>query len=337
MLAKNSKLRVEVSENDSGKIYNDTKIPTLKEEHYYVKDYDLDGDAPKQFIHVYYFEKNSGVRKVKLKTWFPFIAKTAEKWYPHESIVEFLINRIGVELGLVMNETKLFKINTQFRFLSKYFLKKDEILIHGAEICGQYLEDNDMAKEIAENVVTARELFTFEFINEAINKIFTSSYQEILNELVKMLTFDALVGNNDRHFYNWGVIVNVKKSSTIAPKFAPIYDSARGLFWNLSDSNIKHYLKTHNNGGKKVLRYIENARPRISIEDDKNVNHFQLIKNLKVQNSTFSAIIENLSSVDNENKVIGMYVKEYRQFFTEERNQLILYLIKERFSRIREI
>lgn len=124
-----SKLRVEKSINNSGTILNQSKIKTLKESHYYVKNYDLDGDAPKEFIKVYYYESKSGVIKNKPKSWFPYIAKSAEKWYPHESIIEFIINQLGEELGLSMNETKLFKINTQFRFLSKYFLKKNELLV----------------------------------------------------------------------------------------------------------------------------------------------------------------------------------------------------------------
>jgi len=48
-----------------------------------------------------------------------------------------------------------------------------------------------------------------------------------LKEFVKMLLFDAIVGNNDRHFYNWGLLptyVTKKK-----PIFAPIYDTARGV------------------------------------------------------------------------------------------------------------
>ncbi len=165
MNIRDSKLRIEKSINSSGVILNPSKIEKLKEGHYFVKNYDLDGDAPKEFVKVYYFEKNSGVKKIRPKSWFPFIVKSAEKWYPHESIIEFIINQIGLELGVLMNETKLFEINTQYRFLSKYFFKKNEVLIHGAEICGQYLEDNEMAKEIAINKGTARELFTFEFIS----------------------------------------------------------------------------------------------------------------------------------------------------------------------------
>lgn len=144
------KLRIEISENRSGKLKKQNTIPYLKEDCYCVLPNDLDGDAPKQFIIAYFYKKGGSVFKKKPNTWKSYIAKTAEKWYPHESVVEFLVNRIGEVLGLRMNKIKLVYANTQIRFLSEYFLDTDkEIMIHGAEICGEYLQDEDLAKEIA--------------------------------------------------------------------------------------------------------------------------------------------------------------------------------------------
>lgn len=118
-----SKLRVEQSQNSSGVIQCISKIPLLREEDYYVVEIGLDGDAPKQFIKAYFYEPDSGVRKAKSKSWSSFIAKSAEKWYPHESVIEYMINLIGIALGLNMNEVRLVVANGQIRFLSRYFLK----------------------------------------------------------------------------------------------------------------------------------------------------------------------------------------------------------------------
>src|SRR5689334_16515143 len=135
MSSMHGKLRVESSENDSGKFLNLFSIPLIKETEYFVKNYKLDGDAPKQFIKVYEYCPDSGIRKNNPESWVPYIAKTAEKWYPHESVIEFMINRIGQALGLNMNEIRLARVNGQVRFLSKFFRNSSEILIHGAEIC----------------------------------------------------------------------------------------------------------------------------------------------------------------------------------------------------------
>jgi len=329
-----SPLRIEHSINKSGVLLNKRYIEILKESNYYVQDRLLDGDAPKQFIKAYFFTPDSCVRRSRPNSWPAFIAKTAEKWYPHESVIEFMINRIGEMLGLAMNEIKLAQINTQIRFLSKYFLTEGERLVHGAEICGEHLGDMEMADEIAKNKESARELFTFEFIKAAISAVYPETCQEILKGLVKLIAYDALVGNNDRHFYNWGVVDNTRKSKKM-PKFAPIYDSARGLFWNYSDQNLK---KVHSNyllKGKNVQKYIDGACPRISIEDDKKANHFTLISFIKNLDSGYKTIIEELSSEENEMKVDAMLKKEFFRFFIKERCDLVKIVLQQRFERVR--
>jgi hypothetical protein len=61
-----------------------------------------------------------------------------------------------------------------------------------------------MARQIANHKITSRELFTFEFIKDAIRSVFPACFENLLTQLDKMIAFDALAGNNDRHFYNWG-------------------------------------------------------------------------------------------------------------------------------------
>lgn len=330
----NSSLRQEKSQNISGKLENFNKIPVLREDRYYVLDQGLDGDAPKQFIKAYFFESNSGVKKRNLNTWIPFIAKSAEKWYPHESVVEYMINRIGIELGLIMNQVKLVVANKQIRFLSRFFLKTNEVLVHGAEICGEYLADRDMAAEIANSKKTSRELFTFEFICDALRSVFPEASEALIRDLVRMITFDAIVGNNDRHFYNWGVINTVKKSGK-TPKFAPIYDSARGLLWNESEENVVKHHASDQKGGKKIVNYITEAKPRISIENDADINHFRLIKFITNLEPGYREIIEELVTDEKEKRVFSMLHKDIFKYFSKERKELICLILSERFKELR--
>lgn len=121
------------------------------------------------------------------------------------------------------------------------------------------------------------------------------------------------------------------------PTFAPIYDSARGLIWNRSDENIIDLLRIHNNGGRKVQKYINEASPRISIESNTLANHFELIDFIKRFNAEYLQIIKDLACVENENKVLDMLRKELFPFFIPERSQLITIILKTRFEKIRGI
>lgn len=320
----------------SGHFFNERTIELLKEKHYCVEDRLLDGDAPKQFIRVYGYIADSGIHRKNPKTWIPYIAKTAEKWYPHESVIEFMINRIGQVLELNMNEVELYRINGQIRFLSRYFLRSNETLTHGAEICGEYLDDIPFAKEIANEKKSSRELFTFQFIEKAMVAKFGQESSTLMAEIVRMIIYDGLVGNNDRHFYNWGVITNTKKLNTV-PRFAPLYDSARGLLWNNSDGWIVKNLKAMSQNGKKIEHYIHDACPRISIENDSGINHFGLINYLKNYNKEYGIFIKEMSTLNNEDNIIEMLKREFFPFFITERCKLIEYIVRKRFKIIREL
>jgi len=97
----------------------------------------ISGDAPKDFIHLYQY--GDGKRK-NFNSWPKYIAKVGKKWYPIESIVEYLLNRIGEIIGIKMAQSELRLADNQIRFLSKYFLKEGEILVHGAQIFSVYLD-----------------------------------------------------------------------------------------------------------------------------------------------------------------------------------------------------
>lgn len=114
MKNQNGKLRNERSLHSSGKLLKENAIPVLKEREYIVKNYDLDGDAPTQFIMAYFDIPDSGIHRSSTKSWILFIAKTAEKWYPHESVIEYMINRIGQSMGLRMNKIELVKANGEY-------------------------------------------------------------------------------------------------------------------------------------------------------------------------------------------------------------------------------
>jgi hypothetical protein len=59
----------------------------------------ITGDAPKEFIKI--FDAKTSKRTNK-KTWPLYLAITARKWYPNESIIEYLLNQIGMIWGLNM-------------------------------------------------------------------------------------------------------------------------------------------------------------------------------------------------------------------------------------------
>lgn len=290
------------------------KIVTLKRHHYHIEDkYSITGDAPKQFIRVYEYGMES--RKSKLKSWPLYIAKTAEKWYPTESIMEHLLNRLGTFWHINMAKSRLIRAGGQIRFLSRYFLKEGiEELAHGAEILAGYFNDKDFIEEI-ERQGKEREFINVQVFNDALRFTFPGNYEEIFKSFVKMLLFDALVGNNDRHFYNYGVIRDL--TSREKPRFSPVYDTARGLFWNVGEKQLVSLYKNYAQCEQYIQKYTKQSMPKISWEGYSNINHFDMVRLIK--ESFIPTVLQ---------------LPELREFFDANKMAACLTMIDQEFSEI---
>lgn len=116
-----------------------------------IKNTSVGGDNPKKVIR-----KKIGKKHSK------YIAKTANKWYPNESITEYLIFRIGTKLGFNMAKSELIFAEDQIRFLSKYFLKRTQVLDHGKQIYSRstYFNNINTVENIEKNRCFKRKIHT---------------------------------------------------------------------------------------------------------------------------------------------------------------------------------
>lgn len=314
------------------------KIPVIKQGCYFVDDtVSVDGDAPKKFIGIYDYQLLNHKHKSNRKNWVRYIAKTGHKWYPTESITELLMNRLGVVFGLTMADSQIAMIGGQLRFLSRYFLNPGkEELVHGADILAGYLNESTKYVEEVDEQRMTRDLFTLQVIDEAIASLFLYRKDEIMHELVRLIIFDALVGNNDRHFFNWGVIKSVENH--FQPFFSPIYDTARGLFWNYSESKVKGIVEINKTTDSHIQRYCEQSRPKIGWEGVKNPNHFQLFRQIYVNN--FYITKDEIKAMLYPN-VLGQMITEikanFQSLMSVNRVTLICKCLEYRFNELRKL
>ncbi len=327
-----SKIHFESYENHSEFHCDWFKIlPVLRKRNYLIEKLPIGGDQPKSFIKLYEY---GIVRRNSRKKWTAYIAKFGRKWYPIESITEYLLNRIGQVLGLNMSESKLVIANKQVRFLSKYFLKKYERLVHGAEIYSNYLEDEKFIEDL-DKLKMERQLISYQFAEEAITFTFMENYEELMLEFTKMLFFDALIGANDRHFYNWGIIVNIKNESS--PKFAPIYDTARGLFWNIKESKLQIMGKNAKNMEIWIDNYLNKSMPKMCLDDGNEGNHFTFIEKIVKKYPKYKEICAPIKDGKRLQEVIEMIDREFSPLLSELRINMIKLCLKKRFERILRI
>jgi len=307
-------------------------IPVIKRHQYcVVTDRSITGDAPKHFVRVY--EPGSG-RKVNYKQWPLYIAKLGHKHYPMESVTEHMLNRIGEVLGYRMAASRLVMIGGQIRFLSRYFIKDPRVeeLVHGADIYAGYLSDKAFIDQI-EREGKEREFITVKLSWDALHSTFPNEAAVLWKEFIGMLLFDAYVGNQDRHFYNWGVLRNLKNHE--CPRFAPIYDTARGLFWNDHEPKLARHWGNERNLSTFVEGYSEACSSKLSWDGEKEMTHFQLMGILH-KNELGKPLNDWTFMLDPErlDRVLAMLRTEFRELVSEGRMRAIIACLTYRRERL---
>lgn len=311
-------------------------LRVIKQRDYiWVQGVTLTGDAPKGFVRLYEFERDGRVRRNNSETWPLYIVKTGHKWYPIESVTEHLLNRLGDVFGIVMAESGLAVINEQLRFLSRYFLNpQKETLVHGAEIFAGYLEDLAFVESV-ESANLSRSFFTLQFVKKAVEKAFPAEKDQIMHDLVKLLLFDAMVGNNDRHFFNWAVVQPFEKGKPAY--FSPAYDTARGLFWNVADDRLQ--MRVNNKDvARFVQKYCDSSRPKLGWDNIDDINHFSLIK--EIFDNQFYIAQEEVRHLFGEEMLVKMKEtinKESGRLLSSVRKMMIDECLNYRYNKIKEI
>ncbi len=238
----------------------------------------LGGDAPKSFVN---FPIGGGALYEHA-----YIAKGARKHGRRESVTEAVISAVARGLPLRVARSRLVIVpgaafaDPDVRFMSRYFLDTDrrESLTHGVELVAIAF---DMDAEAVKNEIprsAESDFYTLDLVEEVLKLVGRSEDErtDLLIGLGQMLGFDAIVGANDRHPRNWGII-----QSAIDPaapyRFAPIFDTSRGLFWNFSDAQLE---KRERDGNRQLFleKYAHDSRPLIGIPGGSACNHYDLVR-----------------------------------------------------------
>jgi HipA-like C-terminal domain len=292
-------------------------IPPLRRGRFLIEEaqnLSIHGDAPKFFVKAKEYREGHPTRGPG--DWPKYIAKVGSKWYPIESITERLIARIGECFAFVVAESDLRMIGRQVRFMSRYFLRPQEQLAHGVEIFAQYVEDRAMIEEIAASRLE-QEFYTFQTVSKMIAATFPRQCDLIMVGLVEMIAYDAIVGNNDRHPANWGIVVGVRRD--VEPRFSPIFDTARGLFWNCSEGTVRRMAKEP----AAFDAYVRKCYPQIGWDGVRRVNHFELIQRIWGEFPQYRPVLARLTDGMGVAAACRVVVGEFGHLLSNERLTLI--------------
>ena len=161
-----------------------------------------------------------------------------------------------------------------------------------------------------------------------------------ISTISKILLFDALIGNSDRHHSNWGItetkaFLSVEKGvfPVNAMTLSPLYDNGSSLCSYINESDIEKILKD-----KMRYESIINTKSKSAIgwNNIRPIRHFELIKNLRDEyyeetvnlvknikkNITEQSVDTILSNFD-DNIISSQMQKLLKKFIIDRRNRII--------------
>lgn len=144
---------------------------------------------------------------------------------------------------------------------------------------------------------------------------------------IKMLIFDSLIGNTDRHQENWGLILYGTSSSNKIVRYSPAFDNGTSLGHEILPVKFNNF-----NNPMRLAQYIAKGTHHIKWKQDSNagIGHIELIKAIS-SNSRFRILALNMLSFkesDLSNEILSLSLVDTPVPFSHERatftNKLIM-------------
>ncbi len=203
-----------------------------------------------------------------------YILKIQEPEYPDLPIVEYLCNQIAELLGMDIPPYHLIYFNGRITFVTRNFMQD---YIGTLQHIYKYLpigEENHNCEEIIKVI-----------LNE------TGKLADVV-KFINICLFDSLIGNNDRHGRNLGIIetADIKKLSPVYdnPSFIGIQDdflldsdtNPSGSIWTKASKNPapQHYINEFKRLGHEIItekfqkKIITNASNIINLINNSDLN-----------------------------------------------------------------
>lgn len=272
-----------------------------------------------------------------------YIAKLGGRNSDLEVITEYAIYLIGRSLDVVVADARIARYRGKLRFLSRYFLNAEgpEELVHGMQLFRELYDDRAVSDVVGKP--GEQTMFTVQAIKAAFGAHYThygsGVEDELFGGLVSMLCHDALIGVQDRHHENWGVVVH-RRLEGPPPRFSPLYDSARGLFCNFPDDAISS--KFSGPAGDRALNnFVAKSRPLIGFDGlepmgRKYLTHDQILAEVFSAYPNQRARIASILEAYDWRRVAVDLETELGQLCSRQRTNLIRVCLRRRLRRLRQ-
>lgn len=243
-----------------------------------------------------------------------------------EDLTEEIAAHVGELLSLNMMKVQMAYRNNRRGCLLRNFV--DDYKATEA-YPGAFLLQGECPNQYIE--IQARTLKGESLIEHAFEMISKLSYWEkIKRDFIFMLLFDFVIGNQDRHPYNWSLLYTEE-----GVMMSPLYDNGASLGFRFEDDKLESYLQDE----VKRKKYYRNTKVKFGLCEKDQVKMIDLYsflhENFLLEVSDFIGRIENFdynqfSKRLEENSCLSIAQKKWLNQVIAERNEMLVNLFRER-------
>jgi len=245
---------------------------------------------------------------------FPKTDYTGDYW------AEKLAYEIGKLINIEVAKTEIGIYNGRIGSFSYNILQDGEYLLEGYAIIGDVL-DFSTPSEIYENI-------GLNYSVELLENVLANHFPLFL----KVLVFDCLIGNTDRHHGNWAFITD---DNGVWLKLSPLYDNGTSLCYLERAERIELMQKD-----TRMLEAALYTKPKsqIGLGDVRPVNHFDLFAYLCSRHrKDTTKIMDDLGNGITEKSISDLLNKFDDSIINEKIKQFLSIFIMKRKNRMIDI
>lgn len=266
---------------------------------------------------------------------YPYLFKLSRERCPEQFWIEIFAYQLGRCMQIPVPPTFIgySEQTNQYAALIEWFYSPtaEDIYIRGGDYFTRLIPNFDRERGEQHNFETITHIFQ--------ESLFTN-YINWQSDWAKILLFDALIGNTDRHQDNWGIIITHKHKNTTSPgivtgvRLSPAFDNGTSMGYELPEAKFNLYVD------KRLEKYVNNGTHQLrwKLTDPKKAQHAELLlKFIHNYPDTLKIMLECLHKVNlvTFEKILEQLVKvDIRVKLTEQRALFMLKLIDYRHQRL---